>query len=369
MEKNEEKKLLDLALQKRWITPSECEEILEKQQKIQKESPEISGTLKNFLLEEGLFSRSMIHSLRKELMDPSEGPRVDPKEVDLLFQEVGKGGGDSFVFGEYEVFDFINSGGMGAVYKARHRKKGEVFALKISASLEESEKKHLRFIREIQILSKIAQHPNLIKIHDFGSEGGRDFLVMDYLEGESLNRALLRLSLSHQQWLYQFIPLLGAVEKLHENRIIHRDMKPENLMVIEKKKLVLIDFGLGKILDSSEGSPVQLTTQILGTPYYMAPEQTEPDGNHDHRTDIWALGVILYQILTRTLPFQNDDINRLFHGIRYQNPPKMVSMDPTIPSGLEAVCQKALQKSKKDRYQSVGEMKEEIKEVLGITSL
>ncbi len=338
------KKLGELALLKKWITSEELLEILALQKQIRQKSSEGEDSLLGQLLhDQGLLSQSMLNTLLHEQIG----------SIQISFQAISCGG-SPFQFGPYEVKRLINTGGMGSVYEAFDNRNQKKVAIKIIRSgLVRDLKK--RFFREISILSKL-KHPNIVRIHDYDEIDGVDFFVMDYLSGTTLDKVPLVTFSSYENWLEKFISLLDAVKSMHQENIVHRDLKPTNIMMTEENELVIFDFGLGKILESQSS----ITTQIIGTPAYMAPEQTFVRGEHDVRTDIWALGIIFYQMLTQKLPFADSSNHSLIHSIRHQQPRPLHFHNSDLPWQLNAICQRALQKNKDNRYSTVSAMAEDI---------
>ncbi|HEY4838759.1 MAG TPA: serine/threonine-protein kinase, partial [Candidatus Acidoferrales bacterium] len=218
--------------------------------------------------------------------------------------------------GPYEIIAPIGAGGMGEVYRAKDTRLDRTVAIKVlSSKLDMSAELKARFDREAKTISQL-QHPNICVLHDIGSENGTDFLVMEFLEGESLNEKLKRGPLPIEELLKISIQLADALEKAHRAGIIHRDLKPGNVM-LTKSGAKLLDFGLAKPMGSagaaasntsasifaaaatitSPGSPLSSVGTIIGTVQYMAPEQIQ-GLEADVRSDIFAFGLLLYEMAT-----------------------------------------------------------------------
>ena len=204
---------------------------------------------------------------------------------------------------DLEVLDFIGRGGMGVVYKAKQIELDRIVALKIlSPELAEEAEFAVRFMREARMLAKLS-HPNIVTVFNFGSVDGFCYLLMEYVPGESLADAILPPKLTVDQSLQLALKVCDALRCAHDKGVIHRDIKPENVLIDLDGEPKVMDFGLAKLVD---GDPKALAItspeQSLGTPYYMAPEQRTYPIQTDERTDVYAFGVTLYQMLTHELP-------------------------------------------------------------------
>src|ERR1700740_1906702 len=215
-------------------------------------------------------------------------------------------------FGPYEILSSAGTGGMGEVYRAKDTRLDRTVALKVlSSQLAGDQEKRQRFEREARSISTLS-HPHICTLHDIGQQDGVDYLVLEYLEGETLEKKLEKGSLPTQEALRYAIELADALDKAHRQGIIHRDLKPGNIM-ITKSGVKLMDFGLAKL--QADTAPIadaltemstdkKLTAEgtILGTCQYMSPEQLE-GREADARTDIFAFGEVLYEMLTGRPPF------------------------------------------------------------------
>jgi serine/threonine-protein kinase len=268
-----------------------------------------------------------------------------------------------FVFGKYKLLDQIGLGGMGAVYKAEMTAMGRIVALKImSRELLKNAEAIARFKREVKAVSSL-NHPNVVAAYDAVCEGQTYCLVMEYVDGGNLN-----------QWLKQWGPLpfgwasecirqaaLG-LQHVHEEGIVHRDIKPGNLLVAAESPhklpvVKVLDMGLAR-MDSPEDSGKNLTRQgqVLGTPDYIAPEQAHDTRAADARCDIYSLGVTLYKMLTGELPFAGKTAMEKILA-RTQTPaPRVSELRPDIPPGLDDVIAKMLATDPRDRYQTAWEV-------------
>lgn len=281
--------------------------------------------------------------------------------------------GDVVISGRYLLEKRLGKGGMGIVFRAKHKFLKSLHAIKIilPSLVQEDGNLLIRFKQEA-ILAASINHPNVIRVTDFGVENETmPYLVMEYVNGVPLS-----VYLGHEKGLplektYLFFqPIALGVAEAHEKGIVHRDLKPQNIMVEKNlplhKAVKVLDFGLAKIKSvESFGSLVQANTMsILGSPPYMAPEQWESEGV-DHRTDIYSLGVILFQMLTGQLPFQGDSIPAVMYQHLTAQPPSFASLGVSLPSEVEAVVHRALEKKQEDRYETVEEMLADFEQSLG----
>jgi serine/threonine protein kinase len=250
------------------------------------------------------------------------------------------------LFPGYELQTLLGRGGMGFVYRARHRKLDRIVALKLlRADLHDDPAFAERFEREARALAML-DHPGIVGIHDFGQAGDYFYLVMDFVDGANLREVLTQGCLTTGDVL-AFVPqLCDALQYAHNHRIVHRDIKPENILVDQDGRVHIADFGLAKLL-GTEGSSFGLTQthQALGTPHYMAPEQIAASGSVDHRADLYSLGVVLYEMLTGKLPIG-----------RFQ-PPSAKASDARA---FDPVVMRSLENDPDQRYQNASDVKAEV---------
>ena len=261
----------------------------------------------------------------------------------------------------YQVLRKLGEGGMGAVYLAEHRSIRKKVAIKVLGS-EYVQRPELaeRFLREARAAAMI-ESPNVIEIHDFGTTpDGAAFFVMEYLHGEDLSDLTNREgALPWPRTRAIILQICNALQAAHDRGIVHRDMKPGNCFHLERGDTIkVLDFGIAKVAtdDPDGGRSLTRTGMIFGTPEYMSPEQAM-GAAHDHRVDIYATGVILYQLVTGELPFSADNFMGLLNKHMFEAPPRpsAVNPDADIPPGVEAVILKALQKDRTLRFQTMAE--------------
>lgn len=245
-------------------------------------------------------------------------------------------------FPHLEVLELIGAGGMGAVYKARQPMLDRVVALKIVQSPrgEEDPVFAERFAREARAMAKL-DHPNIVTIHESGEAGGLPFLVMEYIDGVTLREAMANRLLTTVEALAVIPQVCDALDFAHRTGVVHRDIKPENILIDQTGRVKIADFGLAKLADPKNVTLTR-TQQAMGTPHYMAPEQWEKPNDVDHRADVYALGVVLYELLTGELPLG-----------RFALPSEKGKGD----AKLDQVVIRSLAKDPAERFQNAGQMK------------
>jgi eukaryotic-like serine/threonine-protein kinase len=271
--------------------------------------------------------------------------------------------------GPYEIISAVGVGGMGEVYKARDTRLDRTVAVKVlPASLSENPAFRQRFEREAKAISQLS-HPHICTVHDVGNQDGLEYLVMEFLEGETLAERIARGPLPLDQVLRYGIEISDALEKAHGQGIVHRDLKPANVM-LPKSGLKLVDFGLakldlpapGSVVSSLSGLPTQAEIgrtaagMIVGTFHYMAPEQVE-GGEADGRTDIFALGLLLYEMATGKKAFSGKSPASLMGAILHSEPPSISSSQPMTPPALDRLVKTCLAKDPADRFQTAHDVK------------
>jgi serine/threonine protein kinase len=272
--------------------------------------------------------------------------------------------------GPYEIVNAIGAGGMGEVYKARDTRLDRIVAIKVLPThLADRSELRERFEREAKTIASL-NHPHICTLYDTGHQDDIDFLVMEYLEGETLAQRLQKGPLPLEQVLLYAIEISDALDKAHRKGITHRDLKPGNIM-LTKSGTKLLDFGLAKL--KQEAAPTipdsQLPTMksaitgegtILGTLQYMAPEQVE-SGQVDARTDIFAFGAVVYEMATGKKAFEGKTSASVMAKILEAEPPPMASLQPMTPPALDRVVKRCLAKEPEMRWQAASDLCEELK--------
>jgi len=258
----------------------------------------------------------------------------------------------------YKIIEKLGGGGMGVVYKAEDTRLKRFVALKfLPPDLTRDEEAKQRFINEAQAASAL-DHSNICNIHEIDeTEDGQIFICMAYYEGETLRRKVNSEQLSVSSVLEIAIQIAQGLAKAHEHGIVHRDIKPANVIITKEGVVKIIDFGLAKLMGTKG---LTKTPSTLGTVAYMSPEQTQGEAV-DHRTDIWSLAVVLYEMLTGQLPFKGDYDQAVIYSILNEAPALMTSLRTDIPAVLEKIVNKCLQKESADRFQRVDELIEDLR--------
>ena len=260
--------------------------------------------------------------------------------------------------GPYEIVSPIGEGGMGEVYKARDTRLERSVAIKVLPEhIAKREDLRARFEREARAVASL-NHPNICVVHDIGSQDGHGYMVMEYMEGETLGARIAKGPLPLDQALKFAVQIADALDRAHRAGVTHRDVKPANIM-LTRDGVKVLDFGLAKSSAIQKPGPddativAGLTTEgtILGTPQYMAPEQFEGK-EADARADIWAFGAVLYEMVTGQKAFQGKNYSSLIASILAAEPPPM-SVEPFTPAWLERLVRRCLAKDPEDRYQSM----------------
>ena len=252
----------------------------------------------------------------------------------------------------YKVLDKLGQGGMGVVYRAQDTKLDRTVALKfLPAHLLGDEDIRKRFEREAKAAASL-HHPNICPVYEIDDVDEKAFIAMAFIEGESLDKKIEQGPLKLDQALAIAQQVAQGLEAAHEKGIHHRDIKPENLMVDAKGHVTIMDFGLAQL---TEASRLTRTDETLGTTSYMSPEQTEGSGT-DHRTDIWALGVVLYEMIVGDQPFKGDYDKAIMYSILNEEPEPITALRTGVPMELEVGVGKCLEKEPQRRYQNTADL-------------
>lgn len=264
------------------------------------------------------------------------------------------------MIGEYEVIDKLGSGSMGDVYKARHPKTNLKVAIKIlSEALSHSERAKQRFQREIT-QSESLKHPNLIEAYSHGEFRGRMYYVMEFVDGITTKKELVsRGPFDELRILEIMIQISQALQYAATKNIIHRDIKPDNIMITYDGKAKLCDMGLAKSMDENN-ERVTLMGTVLGTPQYMSPEQAQGEENLDTRSDMFSLGSTWYNLVTGAVPFEGQEPLAIMHSLINTEPVPIQDRNPKISDGMCAVIAKMMMKDRDKRYQNFTELLEDL---------
>ncbi len=267
--------------------------------------------------------------------------------------------------GNYRVSRLLGEGGMGVVYLAQHPVIGRKVAIKLlHVALARDQDIVSRFFNEARAIHMIA-HANIVEILDFGqTTDGQPYFIMEFLEGEALSDAVARGPMTPEEVEAIGTQMCKALWAAHAKGIVHRDLKPHNVQMVPRPDgagplVKILDFGVAKILASPDGaqSVKTRTGSLMGTPLYMSPEQCKGAGTLDHRTDIYSLGVMLFEMLAGRPPFVAEGVGELFAKHMLEEAPQLTDFAPNTPPHMAAAVMKSLQKEPRDRFQSMDEFR------------
>ncbi len=265
--------------------------------------------------------------------------------------------------GPYDVLSLLGAGGMGEVYSARDTRLGRLVALKtLHPNVAADPGRQRRLLLEAKAASAL-NDPHIVALYDVGSAGGIDFLVMEYVPGETLDKLIARGPLQIRQSLAYAITIADALARAHKAGIVHRDLKPGNIMITEEGGVKVLDFGLAKLTEAppssgpvGAGSLVSMAGLILGTAAYMSPEQAQ-GRPVDARSDIFSFGVVLYEMMAGQRPFQGSDRTSTLSAIVQQEPRPLRELNAKIPAELERVVLRCLLKDPSERFQEMADVR------------
>jgi serine/threonine protein kinase/Flp pilus assembly protein TadD len=266
----------------------------------------------------------------------------------------------------YRILEKLGSGGMGVVYLAEDMKLGRKVAIKVLSHEYTTNKDRLhRFAQEAAAASNL-NHPNILTIHEVGNDEGRHYIATEYIDGLTLRRKLASSELHMTEVLDIAIQIAGALEEAHAVGIVHRDIKPDNIMIRRNGYVKVLDFGLAKLTETIDRTPsdAEASTRVLvhtdagvvmGTSHYMSPEQARGKPV-DARSDIWSLGVVIYEMVAGRTPFEGETSTDVIVAITQKEPPPLARFAPSVPAELDWIVMKALRKDRDERYQTIKEL-------------
>jgi serine/threonine protein kinase/Tfp pilus assembly protein PilF len=279
---------------------------------------------------------------------------IDEQMFDLIGQSIG----------HYQIESLLGVGGMGEVYLARDERLGRKAALKLLPdSLTADETQLSRFKNEARSASAL-NHPNILTVYEIGAEGNRQFIATEFIEGMTLRASLAGGRINPHAALEIAVQVASALAAAHEAGVVHRDIKPENIMLRPDGYAKVLDFGIAKLTEQRPASDDQVETAavlqtqpgfVLGTAHYMSPEQARGQ-KVDARSDIWSLGVVLYEMVAGSPPFRGETPSDCIASILTTEPPPLSGVLPDVSLKLESILQKALRKNSDERYQTIKEM-------------
>jgi serine/threonine-protein kinase len=254
--------------------------------------------------------------------------------------------------GEYRLVDFLGAGGMGEVYRAVHSKLGRVVAVKVMTNAAKSPSLIERFFNEARIQSSL-NHPGIVTLYDFLQLDGQPCIVMEYVDGQSLSdRIKHRGAIAVPEALAFFRTVADAVAYVHSNGIVHRDIKSNNIKISNTGQVKLLDFGIAR---TQSGPRMTATGDVIGTLEYLSPEQIR-GGTADARSDIWALGILLYEMVTGHVPFEAPTLGDLCDKISKAAYVQPSLLNPSVPRQVDALIARCLKRNPAERYQSAHQL-------------
>ena len=271
---------------------------------------------------------------------------------------------DQLLDGKYRIVRLLGQGGMGAVYEGHHELIDRRIAIKTLLPSIQEEASVVRFEREARAAGRIG-NDHILEIYDIGSlaDGGR-YMVMEYLDGETLSdRIRKRQRLHPAEVVHIALQLLNGLGAAHGAGVLHRDLKPDNIFLVGTKAGIrdfvkIIDFGISKFNLGKDEMRMTATGMVVGTPYYIAPEVAKGLGDVDHRADLYAVGVILYEALAGRVPFDADNFNNLLFKIVLEEAPRLTTLVPDLDPALADLVHRAMAREKNDRFQTCAELAE-----------
>ena len=291
----------------------------------------------------------------------SGGPPRELKPPDAAIRRRLKvpPGQDRFPVGAWVVEEYLADGAWGVVYRVSHQSgDARAYAIKVLKHVEPKPEVRQRFVQEARTMAKLS-HPGIVHVHDAGVQNGLVWFVMDFQPGPNLKQVLEEQQrLSVPEGVRVLSKLCDAVDYAHARSILHRDLKPENVIMSGGREPVLTDFGLAK--DSQAGLNLTTEGQRIGTPFYMAPELLLDAEAASVQSEVYALGAMLYQVLTGEVPFFAKSIVGLSKLVEKSKPPQLRKLCPEAPRALEKLCTRALDKDPKQRPQTVAELRHEL---------
>src|SRR5262252_3957165 len=276
--------------------------------------------------------------------------------------------------GKYRIESLIKRGGMGAVYRGKHVLMDKTVAIKVlKPSLAGDDAVVARFSREAKAASRIS-HPHAVSVTDFGeSENGVVFLVMEYLDGQTLKEVIKSdgpMTLARTTEIIRQVA--GALDAAHEQGVIHRDLKSDNIMLSKTNGgewAKVLDFGIAKIQQPEGGRDIDITAAnlVIGTPQYMSPEQCSQSGPIDARSDVYSLGIIVYEMLAGRVPFTGESPTVIMMKQVQDEPPVITEARPDVPVAVAQIISRALAKTPADRFQSAGALSQALADVAAVS--
>lgn len=270
-------------------------------------------------------------------------------------------------FAGYQIKTFIGSGGMATVYQAYHERLDRDVAIKLMHETFAREASFLeRFEREARIIARL-EHPHIVPIYDYAEIAGQPYIVMKYIEGGTLKRRVIKTGVAIEHMLDMMSKIADALSYAHEKGVLHRDIKPSNILIDERDLPYISDFGLARI--AQVGDSTISHDMMLGTPYYISPEQARGERDLSPATDVYSFAVILYELMTGRTPFGGDTAYAIVHEHIYSQPTPPSQVNAELTPAVDDVLMKALAKAPAQRYQSATDLMRQLKLALADSGL
>ncbi len=255
--------------------------------------------------------------------------------------------------GSYQIEEKLGQGGMATVYKGHHVRLDRHVAIKVLHAVFKDDDSFLRrFTREAQVVARL-EHPNIVPVYDFAEHEGYPYLVMRFVQGETLKARLSQGILSTKEIIRVASNIASGLDYAHQQGVLHRDIKPSNILLTQGGGVYIADFGLARITQSGESTMSQ--DMIMGTPQYISPEQAKGNTELDGRTDVYSFGIMVYEMVTGQVPFASDTGYSVIHSQIFDPPPLPSSLNDKISPALETMLLKVLSKEPTERYATAGE--------------
>lgn len=316
--------------------------------------------LEHYLLEQKILSPEKLQKILRIRPELPLGKKIvaakicSPEELQQILQKIAS---PTKQIGAYDVCEKIGEGAMGTVYRVRHRSLGKMYAMKILKPQNDFSWTE-RFLLETKVMAQL-KHPNLVQVVDAGKEGDNCYYVMEILEGKTL-QDLFQEGISWQKGIFYFKKILEALEYVHQSGILHRDLKPDNIFIVEEEPKIT-DFGLAKIMDTEFAKKMTQDNELLGTPLYMAPEiLVGKVQKYSPQSDLYAVGVCLYQMITQHFPYEASSFLSLVYKVQREDFLLPTYYHKNIPRDLEAIVLKSLHKNTDKRYFTAKEFSEDL---------
>ena len=264
----------------------------------------------------------------------------------------------------YLITKKIGAGGMGSVYKAVDNKLQRTIAIKFLMNQNQTHDLHERFLREARSAASL-NHPHIVTIYEIGEFENQSYIAMEYIDGKPLDDFIQNVNYTIEDVVRIIIQVCDGLKSAHDRNLIHRDIKPQNILLTKNNQVRILDFGLAKLVDDDNLTQAGLR---LGTVNYMSPEQGQ-GLDVDNRSDIFSTGILLYELLTKVNPFRKSSIPATIYSIVQDEPLPLVHYNPSIPEKLQEALNKSLKKSVDERYQDIGEFKKDLEELFNLSSI